>query len=81
MLRVAPWVVSGVVSNRIAGHRRRPPCGAKYVVGRGDHVQDLVRAVEIIPAPPREKKVQLSHLARVRGALINTLRYLLRGRS
>ena len=60
MLRVALWVVSKVVSNGIAGHYHSPRCRTEYLVGRGDLVQDLLRAVEITPASPRDKGV-LSH--------------------
>jgi hypothetical protein len=49
-----------MVSNSIAGHYHSPPCRTEYLVGRGDLVQDLLRAVEITPASPRDKGV-LSH--------------------
>ena len=63
MLRVAPWVVSIVVSKRYrAGKYRGPPCRTEYVIRRDDNVQDLVRAVEITLVSQREKRVLL-HLA------------------
>jgi hypothetical protein len=45
-----------VVSNGIAGHYRGPPSPTEYLVGRGDHIRDLVRAVEITPASQRENR-------------------------
>ena len=62
MLRVAPWVVSGVVSNGIANHRRGPPCRTAYTVRRGDLVRELARGVELPPAAPQEERILL-HLA------------------
>ena len=59
MLRAAPWVVSEVVSNGIVSHYRGPPCRTEYLLRRGDLVRDPVRAVEIAPASPREKRVLL----------------------
>jgi hypothetical protein len=49
-LRVAPWVVSGVVSNGIANHYRCLPCRTENLVGRGDLVQYRVRTSRL---PPR----------------------------
>jgi hypothetical protein len=60
LLRIAPSVVSAVASNGIVGDELGPPCRTEYVVGRGDLVRDLVRAVEVTPAPPREKRFYYS---------------------
>ena len=51
-----------MVSNGIANHYRGPTRRTEYLVRRGDFVQDLVRAVEIIPVSAREKTILL-HLA------------------
>jgi hypothetical protein len=44
-LRVAPWVVSAVVSNGIANRFGRSTCRTEYPVGRDELLQDLTRAV------------------------------------
>jgi mRNA-degrading endonuclease toxin of MazEF toxin-antitoxin module len=62
LLRVAPWVVTTVVSNDPANYHRGPPCRTAYLVRRGDLVRDLARAVEITPASQREQRIAL-HLA------------------
>ena len=59
MLAVALRVVSTVVSNGIDNHSRGPPDRTEYLVRGGDLVRNLVRAVEITPASPREKRVLL----------------------
>ena len=60
MQRVAPWVVSVVVSTGIANHYRGPPGRTECLARRGDLVQDLVRATQATPRVTTRKKILLN---------------------